>query len=64
MAIAAGSAAAKAGTRAALHAPVASTTVRHRQSPWSVATPDSRHRRAGTEVTAVWVRTGAATAAA
>ncbi len=41
-----------------LHAPVASTTVGHCQSPWSVATsyPFSVGR---TEVTVVLVRTGA-----
>ena len=53
--------AAKAGTRAMLQAPDASTSVRHRQSPWSVRTRYPAPSRR-TEVTVVWVRTGAAIA--
>src|SRR5882672_8646379 len=49
---------AKVGSRATLHAPEASTTARHRQSPRSVRTryPASVLR---TEVTVVLVRSGA-----
>ena len=54
-----GTLAAKAGIRAMLQAPEAMTTVRQCQSPRSVRTrypaPSLR-----TEVTVVWVRTGAA----
>jgi len=46
------------GTSATLHAPEATTTARHSQSPWSVRTryPVSVLR---TDVTVVWVSTGA-----
>jgi hypothetical protein len=58
VAMPAGTASARAGTRGMLQAPAASTTVRHCQSPRSVATryPVSAAR---TDVTVVPVSTGA-----
>jgi hypothetical protein len=58
VAIDGGTRAAKPGIRATLHAPEASTTVRQRQSPRFVRTryPASALR---TDVTVVWVLTGA-----